>query len=53
MEQVVAQWRRPVASGEALDMLNQAMRSVLLQCVRMAIEMARDGGTFVPRRCIF
>ncbi len=26
-EQVVAQWRRPVASGVALDMLHQAMHT--------------------------
>ena len=52
-EQVVARWRHPVASGEALVMLNRAMRSVLLQYVRMAIEMARDGGTFVRRYRLF
>ena len=37
-EQVVAQWRRPVAPGVALDMLHQAMLHVLLQCLRMAIK---------------
>jgi hypothetical protein len=31
MERVVARWRRPVASGEALVMLHRAMSSVLLQ----------------------
>jgi hypothetical protein len=33
-----------VASGEALDMLHRAMRSVLHRRTAMAIEMARDGG---------
>ena len=47
MEQVVARWRLPGASSEALDLLHQAMPRSLLQCVRMAIEMACDGGTFV------
>ena len=53
MEQVVARWQRPVASGEALVVLNQVMRSVLLQCVRMSIGMARDGGKFVRSHCLF
>ncbi len=52
-EQVVAQWRRSVASGEALVMLHWAMRSVPHRRTAMAIEMARDGGTFVRRRRIF
>ncbi len=39
-EQVVAQWRCPVASGVALDMLHQAMPSVLLRRTAMAIKMA-------------
>ena len=38
MEQVVAQWQHPVASGVALDMLHQAMLHVSLQHLRMAIE---------------
>ncbi len=46
-EQVVARWRLPGASSEALDSLHQAMPLSLLQRVRMAIEMACDGGTFV------
>ena len=52
-KQVVAQWRRPVASGEALVMLHWAMRSVLHRCSAMAIEMARDGGAFVRCRRLF
>jgi hypothetical protein len=43
-ERVVARWRRSVASGEALDMLHRAMRSVLHQRTAMAIKMVRDGG---------
>jgi len=49
-EQVVAQWRRPVASGEALVMLHWAMRSVWHRRTATAIEMACDGGAFVRRR---
>jgi hypothetical protein len=45
-ERVVTQWRRPVASGVALDMLHQAMPHVSLQRLRMAIEMACNGGAF-------
>jgi hypothetical protein len=52
-ERVVAQWLRSVASGEALVMLHWAMRSVSHRRTAMAIEMARDGGTFVRRRCLF
>jgi hypothetical protein len=46
-EQVVARWRRPVASGVALDMPHWAMLSVLLQRTAMAIKMANNGGAFV------
>ncbi len=49
----VARWRHSVASGEALDMLHQVMRSVSHQHTAMAIEMARNGGTFVRRRRLF
>ena len=52
-ERVVARWRRSVAFGEALVMLHRAMRSVLHRRTAMAIEMARDGGTFVRRRRLF
>jgi len=52
-ERVFAQWRRPVASGEALVMLHRAMRSVWHRRTAMAIELARDGGAFVrPRRIL-
>ena len=46
-EQVVAQWQRPVASGGALDMLHWTMPRALLQRLRMTIEMACDGGTYL------
>jgi hypothetical protein len=49
----IARWRGPVASGEALVMLNRLMRSVLLQCVRVAIEMACDRDTFVRSHRLF
>jgi hypothetical protein len=39
-EQVVAQCRRPVASGVALDMLHWAMPSVLLRRTAVAIKTA-------------
>ena len=49
-ERVVTQWRHPVASGEALDMLHQEMHSAWHWRTIMAIEMAHNGGAFV-RRC--
>jgi len=52
-ERVVARWRRPVASGVALDMLHQAMPHVLLQSLTMAIKMFHRGGAFVHRRRLF
>ncbi len=45
MEQVVAQCRRPVASGVALDMLHQAVCFVLHRRTTMAIKMANSQGT--------
>ncbi len=44
-ELVVTQWRHPVASGVALDMLHWAMHFILHQRTAMAIEMANGGGT--------
>jgi hypothetical protein len=44
-EQVVAQWRCPVASRIALDMLHWEMRFVLHRQTAMAIKMANVGGT--------
>jgi hypothetical protein len=42
-----------VASGEALVMLHQAMRSISHRRTAMAIEMASNGGAFVRRRRLF
>ncbi len=53
MEQVVAWWWHPVASGVALDMLYWAMLSVLLQHAFLAIKMAHNGGAFVFCRPLF
>ncbi len=52
-EQVVARWRRPVASNMALDILHWAMLHELLQCLRMAIKMTCNGGAFVRHRRLF
>jgi hypothetical protein len=50
-EQVVTQWRRPVASGVALDMLHWAMRFVLHRRTAMAIKMANVRGTCCYHHC--
>jgi hypothetical protein len=47
MEQVVAQWRHPVTSRVALDMLHLTMPSVLLRHTAVAIKMANNQGAFV------
>jgi hypothetical protein len=47
MERVVARWWLPGASSVALDLLHRAMPGSLLPRVRMAIEMACDGGTYL------
>jgi hypothetical protein len=50
--QILAQWRRLMASRVALDLLLWAMRSALYRLIRMAIEMASEVGAFVRcRRC--
>jgi hypothetical protein len=43
----LAQWQRPVASSEALDLLHWAMRAVTYQHIAMAIEIAIFAGVFV------
>jgi hypothetical protein len=53
MEQVVAQWQHPVASGVALDMPHWAMPSVLLRCTTVTIKMANNGGAFDHYCCLF
>jgi hypothetical protein len=48
MEQVVAQWRQPVASNVALDMLHQAIHFVSHRRTAMATKMASgEGGLFL------
>jgi hypothetical protein len=42
MAQALAQWRHPVASNEALDMLYRAMRPASYRCIAMAIKIAID-----------
>jgi hypothetical protein len=46
MEQVVAQWWRPVASGIALDMLHWAMWFVSNCHICKALKMGHDGSIF-------
>jgi hypothetical protein len=52
-EQVVDQWQHPGAYSVALDLLHWAMLDVSLQCIRMAIKSAGNGGTFVYYSCLF
>ena len=44
---ILAQWWRPAASSEALDILHWAMCAVTYQCTAMAIKMASFAGVFV------
>jgi hypothetical protein len=50
--QILAQWRRLMASRVALDLLLWAMRSTLYRLICMAIKMASKLGAFV-RCCRF
>ncbi len=43
-ERILAQWGRPVASSEALDLLHRAMRAVMYQLIGMAIKTASKAG---------
>ena len=52
-EQVVAPWQSLVAFMKVLDLLHRVMRYVSHRRTAMAIEMIRDGGAFVRRRCLF
>jgi hypothetical protein len=40
------QWRHPVASSEALDVLYLAMRPASYHCIAMAIEIVIDSPAF-------
>ncbi len=44
---ILAQWQRPVASSEAVDLLHWAMCAVTYRCIAMAIKMAIFKGVFV------
>jgi hypothetical protein len=44
---ILAQWRRPVASSEALDLLYRAMCAVTYRRIAMAIKTANFLGAFV------
>ena len=43
---ILAQWRHPVASNEALDLLHWAMHAVTYRGIAMAIKMASFAGVF-------
>ena len=43
---ILAQWRRPVAPLEAMDVLHRAMHAVSHRRIRMAIETAHEVGEF-------
>jgi hypothetical protein len=49
---ILARWRRPVASSEALDLLHQAMCAVTYRRIAMAIKTATFLGEFVDC-CLF
>jgi hypothetical protein len=44
---ILAKWRCPVASSEALDLLYRAMRTVTYRRIAMAIKTANFVGAFV------
>jgi len=47
MAQALAQWRHPLASSEALDVLHRAMRLALYRCIAMANEIVVDLPAFL------
>jgi hypothetical protein len=49
---ILAQWRRPVASSEALDLLHWAMHTITYRRIAMAIKTATFLGVFVDC-CLF
>jgi len=52
--QALTQWRHPVASSEAQDVLHRAMRPTSHRRIRMAIEIASNSPTFyVVRDLLF
>jgi hypothetical protein len=49
---ILAQWQRPVASYEAMDLLHRVMHAVTYQRITMAIKTASFVGVFVDC-CLF
>ena len=49
---IIARWRHPVASSEALDILHWAMHMLAYLCIAMAIKTATFLGVFVDC-CLF
>ncbi len=49
---ILARWRPPVASSEALDLLHRTMHAVTYRRIAMAIKMATFLGVFV-NCCLF
>jgi hypothetical protein len=47
LAQALAQWRHPVASSEALDVLYRAMRPASYRRIAMAIDIASDSLSFL------
>jgi hypothetical protein len=51
-DKILAQWWRPVASSEALDLLHWAMRAIMYWHIAMAIKTSTFLGVFVDC-CLF
>ncbi len=51
-DMILAQWRHPVASIKAVDLLHRAMRAVTYRRIAMAIKTASFVGVFVDC-CLF
>jgi hypothetical protein len=49
---ILAQWRRPVASSEALDLLHWVMYAVTYRRIAMAIKTATFLGVFMTVVCL-
>jgi hypothetical protein len=46
LKQILTQWRCPVASSEAIDLLHWAIRAVSYHCITIAIKTASKVGVF-------
>ncbi len=49
---IIAQWRHPVASSEALDLLHRAMHTVTYRRIAMAIKTASFLGVLLIVVCL-